>query len=97
MCEKGAISALQGSPTFPNNGGEIIPSKGRRASACDAEASAWQQAEGLFHAAFARQDTAKQVWAAALSPSRTRGGGVTELRTHPRFAPLTGQLSAPEF
>lgn len=34
----------------PNNGGEIIPSKASRANACEAEASAWQQAEGLFAA-----------------------------------------------
>lgn len=74
MWEKGAIAALQGSPTFPNNGGEIIPSKGRRANVCGAEASAWQQAEGLFHAAFTRQDTAKQVSAAVLSPNKLSGG-----------------------
>lgn len=69
MLEKGAIAASQASPAFPNNGGEIIPSKGRRANICEAEAEAWQQAEGLFIRR--RQDTAKQVSAALISPNRT--------------------------
>lgn len=50
MLEKGAITASQASPAFPNNGEEIIPSKGRGANISEAEASAWQPAEGLFTA-----------------------------------------------